>query len=140
MDLTQLLEKIRATDSGSTISKTSDTAPSASLNQCFEIFRYISRKTVIRSGSPGGTFLVDMKSNSVQWEVSNFTTTRSINDNGYLNQGMRNIMPRCFNRGFLVEGGAKEPYQCVRAENSEIGIVEFQKIQENLKNSGKSKN
>ena len=83
---------------------------------------------------------MDMKSNSVQWEVSNFTTTRSINDNGYLNQGMRNIMPRCFNRGFLVEGGTKEPYQCVRAENSEIGIVEFQKIQENLKNSGKSKN
>lgn len=49
-------------------------------------------------------------------------------------------MPRCFNRGFLIEGGTKEPYQCVRAENSEIGIVEFQKIQENLKNSGKSKN
>ena len=140
MDLTQLLEKIRVTGSGSTIRKTSDTAPSASLNQCFDIFRCISSKTVIRSGSPGGTFLVDMKSKSVLWEVPNFTTTRSINDNGYLNQGMRNIMPRYFNRGFLVEGGTKEPYQCVRAENSEIGIVEFQKIQENLKNSVKSKN
>lgn len=67
MDLTQLLEKIKATGSGSTIRKTSDKAPSASLNQCFEIFRYISSKTVIRSGSPGGMFLVDMKSNSVQW-------------------------------------------------------------------------
>ena len=48
-----------------TTSKTSDTVSSTAPNQCFEVFRYISSKTALRSGSPRGAFLVDKKSNSL---------------------------------------------------------------------------
>lgn len=111
-----------------TASKTSGSIPSTHSNQCLEISRYILSKAAVRQENPERTFLVDKKSNSLQWMVPKFTITRSTNDNGCFNKVMMNIMSGFFNKPFLVDGGTKAPYLCVRAERGQTGSVDLQKI------------
>lgn len=64
-----------------------------------------------------------------------FTTSRSFNDNGRINQRLEGIISGCFNRGFLLEGEIRGLYQCIRVESGEIGqiSVDIHKIQRSAK-------
>ena len=81
MDLTGLLGKLGAATAQAILPAKVQSWYLQGLEINAQVLKYVTSKTAIRPEDPGGTFLADKKSNSLRRKVSNFTTTRFINDN-----------------------------------------------------------
>ena len=83
--------------------------------------------------SKGGTAMVEGKSVSLQWEISNITNAKCDNKFRYITSGLGSQLPGTDNRGSVVTGGEEVSYKRFRIEGSKTSNYD-------LHNKGEKRN
>lgn len=105
------------------------TQPAATADSELENEKVLSITNFLSSSGQGGTPLVDTKSCSFKWEISNPTPNwSSSNSNRCLSKRVGSSLQRCTDRGNMVPRRENSSHQCVRANSSETSTPVISQI------------